>query len=47
MTGMSQRDPRFDDPALALQQTLLTVIAKGGRKADPAYWAAFSLVEIP
>ncbi len=47
VTGMAARDPTFADPALALHESLLAVIDQGGRKADPAYWAAFSLVGLP
>jgi len=47
VTGMSRRDPQFADPARALQQTLVEIIAQGGAKADPAYWSAFSLMGSP
>ena len=47
VTGMSRRDPQFGDPSLALRDSLLAIIVQGGRKADPAYWAAFSLVGAP
>jgi len=47
VTGMAAADPQFADPAAALRQTLLTIIDQGGRKSDPAWWAAFSLVGAP
>jgi CHAT domain-containing protein len=47
VTGMAARDPKMADPALALRQTLLALIDSGGRKADPSWWGAFSLVGRP
>ena len=44
---MMQADPALTDPALALQQAMLAQIARGGRRADPAYWAPFSLIGAP
>lgn len=47
VTGMAARDPRMADPAMALRDTLVQIIDGGGRRADPAWWAAFSLVGQP
>lgn len=47
VTAMMQADPALTDPALALQQAMLAQIARGGRRADPAYWAPFSLIGAP
>jgi len=47
VTGMAARDPRLADPAMALQDTLVEMIESGGKRSDPAWWAAFSLVGRP
>ncbi len=47
VTGMAARDPQFRDPAQALRGAVLEVMAQGGAKAHPAYWAPFSLIGAP
>jgi CHAT domain-containing protein len=47
VTGMAARDPGFADPQMALRDSIVAVMAQGGRKADPAYWAAFTLIGRP
>ncbi len=47
VTAMARHDPAMADPAQGLQAALLETIAKGGRHADPAWWAAFSLIGRP
>ncbi len=47
VTAMMAADPGLQDPARALQGAMLGLIAEGGRKADPAYWAPFSIIGAP
>lgn len=44
VTDMMRSDPALEDPAEALRRTMLKSIGRGGTRADPAYWAAFSLI---
>ncbi len=47
VTRMARADPAFADPAAALRSAALSLIAEGGERADPAYWAPFSLIGAP
>lgn len=44
VTDMMRADPALEDPAGALRRAVLKAIGRGGHRADPAYWAAFSLI---
>lgn len=44
VTSMMEEDPALHDPARALRHALITTIDKGGYRADPAYWGAFTLI---
>lgn len=47
VTGMMTADPQLRDPAGTLRAVTLDLIAQGGYRADPAYWAPFSLIGAP
>lgn len=47
VTTMMAADPAMDDPAEALRAAMLAEIARGGRRADPSWWAPFTLIGAP
>ncbi|WP_112311991.1 CHAT domain-containing protein [Pseudogemmobacter bohemicus] len=42
--AMMRRDPAVENPSEALRQAMLETLNKGGPRADPSWWAAFSLI---